>query len=201
MAAGSTGSSLVATRYATAFLDMTAESGSVEQAEKDLSSLEAMIAESDDLRFLIENPLVGRDRQQRAILALAEQAKFQPLTRNFLGMIAANRRLDRLPAILAAFRRELMRRRGAVEAKVQTAAALTPAQTEALRSELAQAMGAHVTLDVSVDKSLLGGMVVTVGSRMIDNSVKRKLEMLQRAMSAPVNTATNGNEHASKEVG
>lgn len=175
---------------------MAAEAKSVEKVEQDLRDLGAMIAESKDLRDIIENPLLDRTQQQRAILAVAEAAKFQPLTSNFLGVLATNRRLGALPAVLTAFHRELMRRRGAVAAKVETAVALTPAQTQALQKELSQAMGSNVTLDVSVNKDLLGGMVVTVGSRMIDNSVKRKLEMLQRAMNAPSNE-----QSPQKEVG
>lgn len=174
---------LVAKRYATAFLDMAAEAGLVVQVERDINELAAMLASSRDLRTLVTNPLIGRRQQKTAAMALAQKANFQGLTANFLGVLADNRRLEALESVIAAFREELRARRGEVEAKVQSAFALTPAQTKALQEQLSKAMGTNVTLNVEVKKELLGGMVVTVGSRMIDDSVSRKLEKLQRAMS------------------
>ena len=116
--------------------------------------------------------------------ALAQKAKFQTLTANFLGVLAQNRRLPALGAVIGAFQSELRRRRGEVEAKVETAFALNPAQTNALQEQLSKAMGTNVTLNVEVNRDLLGGLVVTVGSRMIDDSVRRKLEKLQRTMNS-----------------
>lgn len=183
MGAISAESGMVARRYAAALLDMAADSGAVEQVERDMQELRSMLESSEELKTMTASPLVNRGAQTRAILALAEKAKFHKLTHDFLGVLAQNRRLSALGGIIKAFRIDLTRRRGEVEAKVQSAAALSPAQTKALQEQLSKAMGTNVTLDVSVDKDLLGGMIVTVGSRMIDDSVKRKLEKLQRAMN------------------
>lgn len=192
MAAGSTQDALMAGRYAAALIDMADDAKITDKVEKNIISLQSMVKESDDFRRLIENPLISRENKQKAMAALAEQAGFEKLTKNFLGILSNNRRLASLSAILRAFRTELSRRRGEVEAKVQTAFALTPAQTKSLQEQLSKAMGSHVTLDVEVNRDLLGGMVVTVGSRMIDDSVKHKLERLKRAM--------NSNDIATKEV-
>jgi len=162
---------------------MAAEDRLVEQVEKDLLDLQSMLAASADLKIMASSPLVSRSEQTAAILALADKAKFQSLTKHFLGVLAQNRRLPALGGVIKAFRAELTRRRGEIDVKVQSAVALTPAQTKALQEQLSKAMGTNVTLNVEVQKDLLGGMVVTVGSRMIDDSVKRKLEKLQRAMN------------------
>lgn len=195
--AGTTDTNLIASRYVSAILDMAEDAKLVEQVETDLQELAVMIADSADLQSLISNPLINREQQRDGILSVAEKAKFQKLTGNFLGTIAENRRLSALPQILKAFQVALRSRRGEIEAKVETAFALSVKQTEALQKELTKSMGTNVTLDVSVNKDLLGGMVVTVGSRMIDDSVRRKLERLQRTMS----TGSNENQTQLKEVG
>lgn len=174
----------VASRYAAALIDMAEQAQSVEKIEKDFADLEAMIASSRDLESLIRNPLLNRNQQQSAILAISAKAGFSPLTNNFLGVLAQNRRLPILNAVIRALKAELSRRRGVVDARVQTAFALSDAQTKALQKSLSDAMGSHVTLNVEVNRDLLGGMIVTVGSRMIDDSVRRKLERLKRAMSS-----------------
>jgi F-type H+-transporting ATPase subunit delta len=175
---------------------MAADQGVVQQVEKDMAELTGMLAQSADLQTMIRNPLTGRKTQETAILALARQAKFNDLTVRFLGVVAQNGRLGALEGIVKAFGNELRKRRGEVQAQVQTAYALTPAQTKELQDQIAKAMGTNVTLDVSVNPELLGGMTVTVGSRMIDDSVRSKLQRLQRAMT----TGSNQNQHI-KEVG
>jgi F-type H+-transporting ATPase subunit delta len=166
---------------------MAAEAGTVGAVEKDLADLSAMIASSPDLKSFIRTPLYDRAQQKNAVLALAQASKFQTLTANFLGVLAGNGRLVALESILTSFKAELIRRRGEATAKVQTAYALTPEQTKALQDQLGKAMGmkagSHVTLEVEVNKDLLGGMVVTVGSKQIDSSVRTKLEKLKRAMT------------------
>ena len=197
MAAGSSKNNLVARRYASALLDMADEAKSVEKIEKDMLALEAMLEGSEDLRRLIENPLMNRGAQRNGILAIATKAKFQKLTQNFLGVLVQNRRLGALPQVINAMKAELRTRRGEVEAKVVSAYALTPAQTNALQKDLSKAMGTNVTLSVEVDKELLGGMTVTVGSQMIDDSVRSKLDRLKRAMSS----GSNQNQVKLEEVG
>lgn len=176
---------------------MAGEAKVVDKVEKDMQSLAQMIDSSPELQRLIGNPLISRSQQQDGILAVAEKAKFQQLTGNFLGVIANNRRLKLLPQMIEVFTEQLRLRRGEVEAKIETAFALSPAQTDALQKQLSKAMGTNVTLNVAVNKDLLGGMIVTVGSRMIDDSVRRKLERLQRTMSA----GSNENQTHLKEVG
>lgn len=178
-----TTSGLIATRYATALLDMAAEAQSMEMVTRDMHELAAMLEGSADLRATVRNPLIDRNRQKNVVAVLSQTAQFNKLTQNFLGVLAQNRRLSALPAVIKAFRTEAAKRRGEVEARVQTAFALSPAQTEQLRKELTQALGSHVALNVEVQKDLLGGMVVTVGSLMIDDSLKRKLERLKRTLA------------------
>src|SRR6185295_14314880 len=146
--------------YAAALLDMATESKAVDKVEKDLLGLQGMIEGSADLRKLLYNPLINRVQQQKAILAIAAKAGFQKLTTQFLGVLAENRRLPALTDIIAAFRDALAKSRGEVQAQVQTAFALTPAQTKSLQDQLSKAMGSNVTLNVTVNKDLLGGMVV-----------------------------------------
>lgn len=174
----------IASRYAAALIDMAQQAQSVDKIEKDFAELEAMIAGSADLQSLIRNPLMNRVQQQSAILAISDKAGFSPLTNNFLGVLAQNRRLSMVSAVIRAFKAELGKRRGIVDARVQTAFALDDAQTKALQKSLSDAMGSNVTLNVEVNRDLLGGMIVTVGSRMIDDSVRRKLERLKRSMTS-----------------
>ncbi len=172
----------MATRYAVALIDIAAQAKALENVEKDLLELQAMLGSSPDLQNLLESPLVSREKQRKALSALADKAQFHTLTKNFIGVLARNGRLYAAQIIINTFRNELRRRRGQVEARVQTAHALTPAQTRALQEQLSKSTGSAVALNVEVNRDLLGGMIVTVGSRMIDDSVKRKLERLQRAM-------------------
>jgi len=197
VASKSSNTGLVASRYVSALLDMAEKAGLTTQIEKDFQELSAMIVGSADLQALIANPLMARQQQIAGILALAEKAKWQQMTGNFLGVITNNRRLSALPQIIKTFQDSLRKRRGEVEAKIEVAIALSSSQTDALQKQLSKSMGTHVTLDVQVNKDLLGGMIVTIGSRMIDDSVRRKLERLQRTMSA----GSNENRTHLKEVG
>jgi F-type H+-transporting ATPase subunit delta len=162
---------------------MAEQAGVTDKIESDFNALEGMIASSADLENLIRNPLFNRKQQGSAVQALAAKAGFHDLTVRFLGVLVQNRRLSVLPNVLRAAKLDLTRRRGGVDAKVQSAYALSDAQTKALQKALTDAMGSNVTLNVEVNKSLLGGLIVTVGSRMIDDSVRRKLERLKRALS------------------
>ncbi len=181
--AGTSQTGQVATRYAAALIDMAEQAGVIDKVEKDFNALEAMIAGSPDLGSLIRNPLYKRTQQGGAMQALAQRAGFDGLTARFLGVLVQNRRLRTLPDVIRAVRAELTRRRGGVEARVQTAYALSDAQTGALKRALAESMGSDVTLNVEVNRDLIGGLIVTVGSRMIDDSVRRKLERLKRTLS------------------
>lgn len=187
--------SLVAKRYASALLDTATSAKKLDDVEKDIRALDAMITESEDLRRLIENPIISRKDKEAAIVAIAKKAKLHKLTQNFLCVLIQNSRLGELPSCVQAIYQGLAARRGGIQAEVQTAYALTDKQTKALKKQLDEAMKADVMLDVSVNKDLLGGMVVTVGSRMIDDSVSRKLDRLERLMKS------GSNQTQIKEVG
>lgn len=178
---------VVAVRYASALIDMAEEGKVLDKVEKDMLELDMMIESSADLASMIRNPLTGKSQKHDAVMALADKAKFQTLTKNFLGVLIANGRINVITGIVGAMKKELRKRRGEVEAKIQTAYALTSEQTKMLQKQLSDAMGANVTLEVEVNKDLLGGMVVTVGSRMIDDSVRAKLDKLGRSMGASSN--------------
>ncbi|MCI5060748.1 MAG: F0F1 ATP synthase subunit delta [Alphaproteobacteria bacterium] len=191
-------SGAAALRYATALVDIAGESKKIDSVEQDLRDLSAMIAASSDFQTLIKSPLISRKEQQDAVQAIAKKAKFQDITVNFLSLLAQNRRLDIVEAIANAVHEMMSKRRGEVNAKVQSAFKLSPAQEKALREALEKAVGKAVAVQVEVDKDLIGGMVVTMGSQMIDDSVKRKLERLKIAMSASANTNTQSAKAANE---
>jgi len=172
----------IADRYAHALYDLALQSGSLDAVAGDLKSLKGFLAESLELRQLIHSPVLSRGAQQGAVIALAQSAGFQELSVKFLGLVAKNRRLGALPGIVESFLGRLAASRGEVTAQVSSAVALDDAQLGALVASLKQAVGANVSLDVTIDPSLLGGLVVKVGSRMVDSSLKTKLQHLQLAM-------------------
>ena len=180
MATKTTG--LIAERYASALYEWADSAKALDQIAADLRSLKAMMAASTDLVRLIRSPVLGRADQSNAVTALAEKAGFHDLTRRFLGTVAANRRLFTLTAVIEGFLAELARRRGEATADVTSAVSLTPAQTAALEEALRSVVGSKVTVDLKVDRSLIGGLVVRVGSRMIDTSLATKLRRLRLAM-------------------
>lgn len=176
-------SSIISARYAASLIDLAEESKISDKVEQDLESLQSMLAASSELVSAIRSPLIDREQQSAALGEIAARAQFQTLTRNFLGVLVQNRRLYALESILRATRAEFSRRRGEQTASVTTAAALTPEQTKVLQDAISKAVGSGVFLESKVDPEILGGMIVTVGSRMIDDSVRRKLERLRSAMT------------------
>lgn len=182
MASEATGVSGLAERYARALFDLADEGRALDQVAADLKSVANMLAASADLRRLIRSPVIDRTSQGKAIAALASEAQLSQLTRNFLGLLAKNRRLFVAPEIIDAFLNHLAERRGEVTARVTSAAPLSPAQSTALAEALRKSAGAKLTIDQRIDPSLLGGIVVRLGSRMIDASLKSKLNRLQLAM-------------------
>lgn len=196
-------SSMVSKRYAGALIDLAVQNRALEAVEKDVKALESMVADSDDLKSLIRSPLFSADQQRKAIGAIAAKAKFHKLTTNFLNVLAENRRLNALEGLLKAIKQGLSEHRGEVKATVKTASALTAAQTKALQSAISKAVGSDVSLEAKTDPDILGGMIVTVGSHMIDDSVRRKLERLKNAMhgGANQNTETQQTSTAIEEVG
>jgi F-type H+-transporting ATPase subunit delta len=182
VASASTGVSGLADRYAAALFDLADERKELDTVAADLRQLRDMILGSADLRRLVRSPVLSRTEQARAIGAVADSAGLSQLTRNFLGLIAQNRRLFALPGMIEAYLGQLAARRGEVTAQVVAAQPLTPAQEAAINDQLRKAVGSKVAVDVRVDPSLLGGMIIKVGSRMVDASVRSKLQRLQLAM-------------------
>jgi len=180
-------SGAAAMRYASAFVDSALESKKADAVQKDLQELALMIEGSQDLQNFIKSPLISREDQQDAIMALSKKAKFQDITANFLALLAQNRRLNMIEGIIPAVHKDMAQRRGEVAAQVQTAFKLTAAQEKALQEALTKAVGKTVSVNVEVQEDLIGGMVVTVGSQMIDDSIKRKLERLKIAMTSNAN--------------
>lgn len=158
------------------------ESGTLPQIQQDVADLRKMIESSPDLQTLTRSPLVGSEPQKKALSALADQAKFAALTKNFLMVLADNRRLADITAILKAVETNLSARRGEIQAKVESATALTPAQQKSLEESLGKTIGRPVAVDATVNAELIGGVVVTLGSLMIDDSIKTKLERMGRTM-------------------
>jgi F-type H+-transporting ATPase subunit delta len=172
----------LATRYAAALFDLADSKKALDAVAGDLTSLQKMIGESDDLRLLMNSPILDREQQTKAMAAIAKAAGFNDLTQKFVGLVAQNRRLFTLSAMIKAFLKQLADRRGEMTAEVTAARALTSDQQAAVAEAIKRAVGSKVSIDVKVDPSLLGGLVVRVGSRMIDSSLKTKLQKLQLAM-------------------
>lgn len=174
--------SAVAERYAGSLYELAAESGAVAKVEEDLSRFEALLAGSDDLKRLIASPVFSAEDQLKAIAAIADKAGIAGLTGNFLRVVARNRRLFAVPGIIAAYRRIAAQARGEAEAQVASAHALTAAQQTELKAALKAVAGKDVAISLTVDPSLLGGLVVRMGSRQIDTSLKTKLASLKLAL-------------------
>lgn len=177
--AGDTG---VAARYALALFELADEQRKLDQVANDLKSVDALLRESADLRRLIANPVVSRTDSGRAMAALMERIGADDLTRKFIGLVSANRRLFSLPGTIKAYLAQLAKRRGEVTAEVVSARKLSDSQSMALETALRTALGGKVALLMSVDPSLIGGLVVKVGSRMVDSSLKTQLQKMKLAM-------------------
>jgi F-type H+-transporting ATPase subunit delta len=182
LASEATGVASLAERYAAALFELADERHALDAVADDLRELRTMLQQSHDLARLLRSPVLSREDQAKAIAALSERAGLSELTRDFLGVVAGNRRLFAVPAMIEAYLNQLAERRGEVTAEVTTAQPLNETQQNALGEQLRRAVGRRVTVDLRVDPSLLGGMIVKVGSRMIDGSLKSRLHRLQLAM-------------------
>jgi F-type H+-transporting ATPase subunit delta len=172
----------LAERYAAALYELADEGKALDRVADDLRQLSRLLNDSADLTRLIRSPVLGRQEQGRAMQAVLAKAGVDALTAKFIGLVAQNRRLFAIPAMIKAFLATLARRRGEIAAEVTSAQALSPTQADAVMAALRQAVGAKVSVETRVDSSLLGGMVVRVGSRMVDSSLKTKLQKLELAM-------------------
>lgn len=182
MSADSSVTTGIAGRYATALFELARDQGTLDAVAQDLADLTAMYDESEDLQRLLRSPVIGHDAQGRAVAALMEKAGADALTRNFVGVLAGNRRLFALYDVCRVFRALLAEHRGEVVAEVTSAQALSDPQVAAIKSELGAVMRTEVSLQAKVDPALLGGMIVKIGSRMVDSSLRTKLQNLKFAM-------------------
>lgn len=182
MAGETTVVSGIAGRYATALFELAHEQGKLDAVAADMADLARAIGESADLRRLVRSPVFGRDEQARAMAAVLQGAGADELTLKFVGLVAQNRRLFALADMARDFRRLLAAHRGEIAASVTSAYELSDAEVSAIKSELSAAMKTDVDVERVVDPAILGGLVVKVGSRMVDSSLRTKLQGLKLAM-------------------
>lgn len=172
----------IAGRYATTLFELAADAEALDSVAADLAGLERLLDESADLRRLVLSPMFKRGEQAKAMAAVLDQAGASDLMARFVAVVAENRRLFALPQIIGAFNRLLARHRGEMVAEIASATPLTDGQTEALKQALREVAGTDVNLEAKVDSSLIGGLVVKLGSRMVDSSVRTKLQNLRLVM-------------------
>jgi F-type H+-transporting ATPase subunit delta len=172
----------VAGRYATALFELALEENALDQVEQDLNRFNQALDAVEDLRRLVMSPVFTADEQQRAMAAVLDEVKIEGLTANFLKLVAKNRRLFASPEMIKAFRALLANHRGQTSAEVISAAPLEEGQVRALQTALKAALHKDVQLEQRTDPSLLGGLIVRVGSRMVDNSLRTKLNSLKTVM-------------------
>lgn len=172
----------VAGRYASALFDLAKDAGAIDAVAADLAGVEQMMSESADLRDLVKSPLFGREDQTKAMGALLERAGASDLTKKFIGLVATNRRLFALDGMIKTYKALVAQYRGEVSAEVTSAHPLTDVQVQKLTETLKAATGSDVTLSTKVDNGLLGGLVVKLGSRMVDTSLRTKLNRMKLAM-------------------
>lgn len=172
----------MAGRYATALFELAQEANQLEQVETDLNSFQGMLDECDDLMRLVRSPVFSADEQLKAVEAVSDRAAISGIAANFFKLVTQNRRLFAAPDMLAAFRALLAKHRGEVTADVTSALALSDEQLNSLRKTLKGSIGQDVQVNTHIDPTLLGGLIVKVGSRMIDSSLRTKLNNLKVAM-------------------
>ncbi len=172
----------LAGRYALALFGLAREERQLENVAGSLATVRTALAESEDFRILTTTPLVSRDEAEKAVLATAETMGLDPITRNFLGVLARNGRLSRLGDVIRAFNRLHAEHRGEITAEIVSARPLDDDQVDAIRQNLRTRMGRDIAVDLDVDPAILGGLIVKVGSQMIDGSVKTRLNNLAMAM-------------------
>ncbi|PZQ59577.1 MAG: F0F1 ATP synthase subunit delta [Sphingomonas taxi] len=182
---GHQGSSIQASlggRYASALFDLAVDARAVDRVEQSLAAVRDALAASPEFAALTTSPVIGRGATVKAVLATADELGVDATTKNFLGVLAENRRLAALPQIIRAFRMLAARHRGETTAEVTSAHPLTPDQVDELKQQLRRRVGREVSVDLSVDPEILGGLVVRIGSQMIDSSIRTRLNALASAM-------------------
>jgi F-type H+-transporting ATPase subunit delta len=172
----------VAARYASALFEVAQEAGSVDAVATDLDRFDALIQSSADLQRLIRNPVFTAEEQAGAIGAILDRSGMSGLTGNFIRLVAAKRRLFALPEMVRAFRELVATSKGIVRAQVTLAEAPSDRALNDIKAALREVARADINLDVKIDPSLIGGLIVKIGSRMVDASVRTKLNSIRLAM-------------------
>ena len=180
-------STVVTSRYALALIDLAQEKKALDAVEKDLHAFRGLVGDSEEFRAFIASPVINTKDQVKALEVIVKKSKCHAITGNFLYVLAENNRLYALVPIIDAFDAELQKRRGQITVDVQVAQDLNEDQRQALTESLSKATGSEVFLNVQIKPEILGGVVVTVGSHRIDDSVLRKLERLSVNMKKPIN--------------
>lgn len=169
----------VAERYASSLFELALETDALAEVSTALDAFQALMDESEDFRRLIRSPVFGADDQLKAVTAVLEKAGIAGLAANFIKVTASNRRLFAVPGMIRSFREIHAHHRGEVSAEVTAAHALSPAQEQELKAALKGVTGKDVAIDMSVDPTILGGLIVKLGSRQIDTSLRTKLSTLK----------------------
>lgn len=169
-------------RYAVALFDLARDSNALDTVAGSLAGLKAAAAQSADFKSLINSPVLSREAAGKTIAAVASSMGLDPLTTKFLGVLAANRRLGQLPAVIRAYETLLSNHKGEARAEVTSAHPLDADQVTALSRSLRARVGRDVAIDAKVDPAILGGLVVKIGSQMIDSSIRTRLNTLAMAM-------------------
>lgn len=172
----------VAGRYASALFELASETRAIDAVSKDLARFEAMIEGSADLARLVKSPVFTAEEQEKAIAALLAKAKITGLAANFLRVVASKRRLFAVPGMIAAYRTLAARAAGVTRAEVTLAEAVNDARMNEIRTAISQSAGGPVEMSVKIDPAIIGGMVVKIGSRMIDASLRTKLNSIRIRM-------------------
>lgn len=172
----------LAGRYATALFGLARDEKQLEAVGASLATLKNALSDSEDFRTLTNSPLISRDQATGAVAATAKAMALDPITTKFLGVLAFNRRLGQLGAIIRAFNQLAADHRGETNAEVTSARPLDDEQVAALKANLKTRLGRDVVVDLHVEPAILGGLVVKVGSQMIDGSIRTKLNSLAQAM-------------------
>lgn len=172
----------VGARYAQALFELADEAGALGPVESDLKSFRGLMGESPDFRRMVTSPTITSEDKGKALAAIADRGKAHPLTRNILGLLAANGRVSVLPALSTAFEKLAAARRGAVAAEVTSAIKLSAAEQKSIAAALKQAFGKDPEITTTVDPAILGGLKVKVGSKLFDASLKSRLDQLKFAL-------------------
>jgi F-type H+-transporting ATPase subunit delta len=172
----------VSGRYATALFELARDAKSVDAVKADLDKFDAMLNESADLKRLVSSPVFSADAQLKALDALLERVEIAGISANFLRVLTGNRRLFAVGDVIRAFRALVAKYKGETDAEVTVAEPLTEKNLDALKAALKAVTGKDVALNVKIDPSIIGGLVVKVGSRMVDSSLRTKLNSIKHAM-------------------